>query len=199
MSEKICMIMEWEKRGDCWTNIGSPDFVREQKFRGYLETRRHGLFNLSGLKKNSMREMWDGSSESLRREGSPNTGFILWECEDISGSGDLTGIMQGVREGEDRETGLSCQQSLLHETVCLLCRAKVSWYDHTGCSEGAKAGLAYSEGVGQGVYGETALSVSSSSASCNRNRRSILEERAYLSDSSKRFGAASSYLVWREG
>src|SRR3989338_10041228 len=89
MSKKICMIIGWEKIGNCWTNIGSPDFVREQKFRGYLETRRHGLLDLSGLKKNSMREMWHDSSESLRREGSPNTGFILWECEDISGSGDL--------------------------------------------------------------------------------------------------------------
>ena len=72
------MIMGWEKRGNCWTNIGFPDFVREQKFRGYLETLRQELFNLGGLKKNSMLEMWRGSSELLRQEGSPNTGFVLW-------------------------------------------------------------------------------------------------------------------------
>ncbi len=41
-----------EKGDDGWTNIGSPDLFREQKFRGgYLETRRHGSFNLSGFKK----------------------------------------------------------------------------------------------------------------------------------------------------
>src|SRR3990167_6113423 len=115
MSKKICMIMEWEKRGDCWTNIGSPDFVREQKLRGIFGDPKARVIQLKRTQKNSMREMWDGSSESLRREGSPNTGFILWECEDISGSGDLTGIMSGVRESEDGETGLSCPKTLFPE------------------------------------------------------------------------------------
>ncbi len=45
------MINECKKRDDCWTNIGTPDFVQEQTFKGYLETRRHGLFILSGHKK----------------------------------------------------------------------------------------------------------------------------------------------------
>ena len=58
MSKKNCMIIEWKKRDDCWTNIGSPDLVREQKLRGYLETRRHVLLDLSGHKKNSMRVLW---------------------------------------------------------------------------------------------------------------------------------------------
>src|SRR3990167_848108 len=106
MSKKICMIMGWEKRGNCWMNIGFPDFVQEQKLRGYLEIRRHVLFNLSGLKKNSMRVLWGGSSESLRQEGSPNTGFILWECTDISGSGALTGIMSGGRERDGGAIGV---------------------------------------------------------------------------------------------
>ena len=31
------MIIGWEKRGACRTNIESPDIVREPKFRGYLD------------------------------------------------------------------------------------------------------------------------------------------------------------------
>src|SRR3989338_1079489 len=189
MSKKICMIMGWEKRGNCWMNIGFQDFVQEQKLRGYLEIRRHVLFNLSGLKKNSMRVLWGGSSESLRQEGSPNTGFILLECTDISGSGDSTGIMSGVRESEDGETGLACQQSLLHEAICLLCRAEVSWDDCNGCSEGVEAGLGNCEDIGQRVYGETALSESCCCPPSHWNRRNIIEEKACLSDSSKRLRA----------
>ena len=40
-----------EKRENCWMNIGSPDFVREQRLRGYLEIQRQELLSLSGLKK----------------------------------------------------------------------------------------------------------------------------------------------------
>lgn len=62
------MIIEWKKRDDCWTNIGSLGLVREQKLRGYLETRRHVLLDLSGHKKNGMRVLWEDSLESLRQE-----------------------------------------------------------------------------------------------------------------------------------
>ena len=55
------MIVEWKKRDDCWMNIDSPDLVREQKLRGYLETRRHGLLGLSGHKKNNLGVLWKNS------------------------------------------------------------------------------------------------------------------------------------------
>lgn len=45
------MIFGWGKREDYWTNIGSPDFDRDLRYRGYLEIRRQGLSGLSGLKK----------------------------------------------------------------------------------------------------------------------------------------------------
>lgn len=82
-----------------------------------------------------MRVLWHISSESLQQEGSLDTGFILWECTDISGSFSSASIMQGVREGEDGGTGLDSEQSLLHEAVCPLCRAEVSWYDGKGCKQ----------------------------------------------------------------
>ena len=87
MSKIIYMIIEWKKGDDCWTNIGSLDLVREQKLRGYLEIRRHGLLDLSGHKKNDMRVLREDSLESLRQEGASGTGFILWRCTDLSGSG----------------------------------------------------------------------------------------------------------------
>ena len=51
MSKKNLYDTCMRKRDVCWTNIGSPDLVQEQKLRGYLETRRHGSLFLSGYKK----------------------------------------------------------------------------------------------------------------------------------------------------
>ena len=129
MSKKICMITGWEKRDDCWTNIGSPGFVREQKFRGYLVIQRQESSSLSGLKKNSMRVLWHSSSELLRQEGALDTGFIVWGCTDISGGFGSTCIVSEVWESEEGEAGLAWGQSLLHEAICLLCRTEMSCYD----------------------------------------------------------------------
>ena len=105
--QKNCMISEWEKRDDCWTNIDSPGLVREQKLRGYLETRRPVLLDLSGYKKNGMRVLWKDSLESLRQEGTSGTGFILWRCTDLPGSGGAASIMSEVWKREAGKTGMA--------------------------------------------------------------------------------------------
>ena len=173
MSKKTCMIVGWKKRDDCWTNIGSPDLVQEQKLRGYLETRRHGLSFLSGHKKNNLRVLWKYSLEPLRQEGASDTRFILWGCTDLSGSGGVASIMSEVWESETGGIGMACGQSFLHEAVCLFCRTKMSDYDGKGCSEGVQAGLGYGEDMRQRIHEEAASEVSNSSTSCNRDRRNI--------------------------
>ncbi|MFA4918125.1 MAG: hypothetical protein WC581_02620 [Thermodesulfovibrionales bacterium] len=52
------MICGWERRDDYWTNISSPDFDRDQQYRGYLEIRKLVSSALRGLKKNGMRMLW---------------------------------------------------------------------------------------------------------------------------------------------
>jgi hypothetical protein len=141
--------MRWKNVDDCWTNIGSPDIVREQILGGYLETPGHGLSNLSGSKKNGLWLLRYGSPELLRQEGTSDTGFVLWGRPDLCRGGDSTGQLSGVREGEARETELGFDQPLLHEAVWDLCRAEVSGDDGQGCGEGTQVGLAYGEGLGQ--------------------------------------------------
>ena len=98
------MITRWKSRGDCWTNIGSPDIVQEQRFEGYLEIQGHGLSSLSGHKKNGLWLLRYGSPELLRQEGTADTGSVLWGCSDLSGGGGTAGPMPGVWEGEARES-----------------------------------------------------------------------------------------------
>ncbi len=45
------MICKWARRDDYWTNISSPDFDRDQKYRGHLETRKLVSSDLRGVKK----------------------------------------------------------------------------------------------------------------------------------------------------
>lgn len=153
------MITGWESRDDCWTNIGSPGIVREQMLEGYLETRGHGLSGLSGHKKNGLWLLWYGSSELLRQEGAADTGFVLRGCTDLPGGGGTAGLLPGVREGEAGEVVLACQESLLYEAVCLLCRVEVSGDDGTGCGKRVEVGLAYGEVFGQGVHGGASFGV----------------------------------------
>src|SRR4030042_2269697 len=104
------MISAWKKRDNYGTNIDSPDFVQEQMYTGYLETRRHGLSGLNVHKKNDLWMLWESTPKPLRKEGSAGTRFVVWGCTDIPGSGSLASIMQEVRKSEAGGTGLDCGQ-----------------------------------------------------------------------------------------
>ena len=157
------MIIEWERTEDCWMNIGSPDIVQWQQSRGYLETPRHESSPFKGVKKNSMWTLRGSASKLLRQEETAHTGFVVWGCTDISGSGGASGQMQGVRKSEAGGAEVACEESLLYETICVLCREKVSQYDGEGCSKGVEAGLAHRKVIREGIYAGTASPESCSS------------------------------------
>lgn len=193
------MITGWKRRDNYWMSIVSPAFDRKLEFGVYLEIPRHGSFGLKGLKKNNLRMVWDYTSQSLRQEDATHSGFIVWGCTYILGGRGTPGIVQGVWESEAGEAGLDCRQSLLHETVCVLCRTEVPNDDRTRCCKGTEVGLAYGESVGQGIHAGAASTESCCSAWGNWDRRGILMERAYLSDCCKRPGKRTANLVRRCG
>ena len=171
------MICGWAKRDDYWTNISSPDFDRDLKYRGYLETRKHVLSDLRGLKKNSMRLLRHRTSQLLRQDSTTDTGSVLWGCQDLSGSGSSAGSVQAVWESETGKTALAGKQSLLYESFFLLRGAEVSSHDHQGCSKRVETGLACGQGIGQGIHAGTASKESGSCATGNRDRRDIPDGR----------------------
>jgi len=100
------MISEWERESDCWTNIGSPDIVRRQRFEGYLEIQGHGLSALKGRKKNGLWLLWYGSPKLLRQESTGDPRSVLWGCSDLSGGGGTACSLPEVWGCETREVGL---------------------------------------------------------------------------------------------
>jgi len=129
------MIFGWAKRDDYWTNINSPDFGRCLKYRGYLETRKLVSSDLRGPKKNSMRLLRHHTSQLLRQGSASDTGFVLWGCQDLSGSGSPAGSVQAVWESETGKTALAGKQSILYESFFLLCGPEVPNHDHQGCGK----------------------------------------------------------------
>lgn len=136
------MICGWKKRDDYWTNISSPDFDQYLKYRGYLEMHEPESSGLKELKKNCLRMLWHGSSWILRQESATDTGFVLWECPDISASRGPESQVQEVWQGETGETALAGKQSLLYESFCLLRGAEMSSHDDQGRGKRTEAGLA---------------------------------------------------------
>ncbi len=150
------MLTGCEKEGVCWTNTGSPGFVRRRRSRGYSEIQRPGSYGLSGLKKNGMRFMRQSTSKLLRQDNAAYTGFVLRGCPDISGSGSAASTVQRVRESEAGETPLAGEQSLLHEAVFLLRGEEMPRHEHSGCGQGAETGLTCGQGAGEGVHARAA-------------------------------------------
>lgn len=150
--KKMCMITEWEKRDDCGTNIDSLDFVREQTFKGYLETQGLESSGSRGFKKNTLWILWDGALELLRQEGAEDTGFIMRGYAGLSGGGISTRLLQELWYGETGTTFLDSQQSLLHKAFCLFCGKALPGVHPPRRGEGASSGLEDSQGAGQTVY-----------------------------------------------
>lgn len=191
------MIIEWSKRNDYWTNIGSPDFGRDRKYRGYLETLGQESSGLIVPKKNGMWHLRDISPELLRQDVTKDTGFIMRRHACVFGDRGSASTMPELRKSENRESAVDSDESLLHKAFCFLCGAEVPSNDHQRCVKRAETGLACSESLGQRVYAGTASEESCSGAPSNRDRRNIPAERAYLSDCGKRSGAQATDLVRR--
>ena len=65
------------------TNTDSLGFVQDLAYGEYLVTRRHGLSDLSEVKKNGIYLLWGVTSELLRQEGAANTRPVVWGCTHI--------------------------------------------------------------------------------------------------------------------
>lgn len=91
--------------------------------------------------------------ELLRQEGAVDTRPVLWGCSDLLGGRGAAGPLPEMWESETGEVELGWEESLLHEAVWGVCRTEMPDDDGEGCGERAEVGLAYGEGIGQGVHG----------------------------------------------
>jgi len=186
-----------KKRDVFGMSIGSPDFIQDRAFRGFLVIREQELLFFDVVKKNDLRFLRHGPSELLRSEGASGPGSFLRGEEDLPGTGDPEGFLQEVREGEAGADVLACRQSVLHEAFRIDGGASLSQRHDTRRCQGVSSQLEDSQGVGQAVYAGTTQAGWHSRPGGDRDRRSLDEEGANLSDRGERSDATPTNLVWR--
>ena len=86
-----------EKRRRLLDEYRFPGFSPRAEIKGIFGDPKARVIRLKRTQKNDMRVLWEDSLESLRQEGASGTGFILWRCTDLSGSG-------GENRGENRDS-----------------------------------------------------------------------------------------------
>lgn len=187
------------KRDVFGMNIGSPDFIQERLFRGFLVIMGQESFCSDVAKKNILWFLRHGASKFLRPEDSAYSGFILRRQENLSGSGDQARLLSEVWDSEAGEIVMACREPLLHEEICFCGGTALSSDDDHGHGQRVSFGLEDGQRTGQTIHAGTVEESRNSSAEGHRNRRDIDSKRAYLSNRSKRPNKAAGNLVWRGG
>ena len=180
------MNRECEERDAFGMSIGSPDFIQERAFRGFLVIPEQESSRSSVAKKNSLWFLRHDSLQFLRLEGPPGSGSVLRGQEDLPGDGNPACLLPEVPDGEAGKACLAVRQPLLHEEVRLYGGETLPGHDDYGRGKRVSSRLEDGQGVGQAVHAGAVEEDGNTGSSGHRDRRDIDPERAHLSDCGER-------------
>ena len=145
-----------EKDGDSPMPI---TFLRLPPSRGYpvsLAIPEPGSSDLPGGKKNSLRSLRYGTLDPLRPQVPAGARPSLRRHADLPRTGDSACFVPKVRQGEAGEICLPGQQSVLHQTICILRWQALQYLHSQGCRPGVASGPQDGQRPGKTVHaGET--------------------------------------------
>ena len=146
------MIWGCENIDVCGTRIGFQVLVPAQRFGAFSVIRRLGYSVYVGGEKNGLRRLRLYQARMVRSQTALGAGFGVWGLSNLLGDRGAPNRLPAVQEGEAREAGVACGQSVLQQAVCLFCRTALPGHDdQRRCSRNAP-GLEDSQGVGEAVY-----------------------------------------------
>jgi len=145
-----------EKSGDSLIPIS---FLRLPLSRGCLVSlatpKRESSDSPDG-KKNNLWSLRYGTLDLLRPQGPVGPRSALWRHADLPAAGNSTCSVSKVRQGETGEVSLPGQQSVLHQTVCLLCWQALQYLHGQGCCPRVASGPQDGQRSGKALHaGET--------------------------------------------
>lgn len=147
------MIRGCENIDVCGTPIGSPVLSPTQRCGVFSVIRRlESLVCVVGGK-NSLRSLRLYQARMVRSQTALGAGFGVRGLSDLLGDRGTPNRLPTVQEGEAREVGVACQQSVLQQAIRLLCGTALPDHDdQRRCSRNAPR-LADGQGIGQAVHG----------------------------------------------
>ena len=153
---KPVMIAGCQRERAYWTPTDSPGCVQEPRSRGYSEIRRLGFCGWCGVKKNSVRWVWNRAPEFRRSEGPADSRPVLRGDAHLPGGGDPPGLVSPVRQGEAGKVSVAGDQPVLHAAICLVGGATLPGNHGQGGGQRAQARLEDRQEPGEGVYARAA-------------------------------------------
>ena len=150
--EKSGMIWGCENTDVCGTRIAFPVFVRDPRYEESLVIRRRVWCTSIGGGKNGLRSLRLYQARLVRSQTALGAGFGVWGLSDLLGDRGAPNRLSAVHEGEAREAGVACGQSVLQQAIRLLCGTALPDHDdQRRCSRNAP-GLEDGQGVGQAIH-----------------------------------------------
>ena len=105
----------------CGTPLASPAFVRDLRYEASSVIRRP-VFSVSiGGGKNSLRSLRLCQAIMVRSQTALRARLGMWRLSNLLGDRGAPYRLSPVHEGETREAGVACGQSVLQQAVCLFC------------------------------------------------------------------------------
>src|SRR5664280_1618266 len=116
----------WMMRTGLSVSVRSPRSVASS------EIQRRGSCGSCAGEKNGLRSLWAESTNLLRLQDPSRTRPLLWRHPGVPGVRGATRVLPELRRREAGASAVVGQQSLLHQTVRLLCGSALSSFDDPG-------------------------------------------------------------------
>ena len=150
--EKSVMTLRCENIDDFGIHIVFLDSFLNTRYPAFLGTPKVGLSDLSAGEKNCLQRLRPCSQSLLRQENPSGSGPFLWGHAHLPGCGSPARVLPNLPYGEAGKLGMAGGNSLLYETICLLCGPSLPRFDPSGCGQGIAPGLEDGQGLGEAVY-----------------------------------------------
>ena len=154
--KKTAMVFSWQNQQnerDGW-GIRTPSrgFDLRPLCGEFSVIRRRVSFRWFDGQKNGVWQLRESASSLVRPPSPPDSRFAMRRYAGVPGVRGTPGALSKLWQSEARATGVFGGQSVLHQTLCLLCRAAVSDGNGPGHRQGTQTGLAHGERARQAVH-----------------------------------------------
>ena len=193
------MIWGCENIDVCWTRIGFQVLGPAQQYEAFSVIRRLGYSVYVGGEKNGLRRLRLYQARMVRSQTALGAGFVVWRLSNLLGDRGTPNRLPAVQQGEAREAGEACGQSVLQQAVCLFCGTALPGHDDQRRGSRNPSGLEDDQGVRQAVHARAVTQDRNSGAQGHWNRRNFHTQGTHLSHRGQRSFASPADLVWWQG